>query len=181
MIVLDQLADAARAALVAAGLAGGNVHRDLFRPVTEAELPISLIQVSKDHGAARGSARTGNTDLNHVGTVGIMVQLKRPAGTTVEEAGGRLKADMHIAAQLVLDTLLRSEWQEPTEGVAAVRQEYDFPKDSAGMIGRVIIEIDVVYSSNWLPYLPENIGNFREVGVTVGDHSYVIHVPALST
>jgi len=177
MMVLDQLADAAKSALVAAGLVGGNVHRDLFRPVQESEIPIALVAVSKDHGSARGSARTGNTDLNHVGTVGIMVQLKRPAGTTVEDAGERLKADMHAAGQLVLDTLLRSEWQEPLEGIEAVRQEYDFPKDSAGMIGRVIIEIDCVYSSNWVPYLPANVGDFKEVGVTVGGHSYTIHVP----
>lgn len=73
MSLLQELRDATVTALIAAGVAEGNVKPARYRPIKGAELPMVAVYVRQDQMTALGDANHGHAQFGHQTTVAVEI------------------------------------------------------------------------------------------------------------
>jgi len=164
MLILETLAEAARARLVATGFAGGNVelHRD--PPTKDEGLPIASVTYEHDSAAADGDPRTGTSDFVHKLT--LVIDVIDTAAT-----GRALMAKLAQHSEHVMRALCVDPWNwsgDVVEGIAGVRQLTDKSPEGATIAYRRQVQVDVLYRSQWEPST-DGLSDFTSVSIDAGD------------
>lgn len=164
MLVYETIADAMRAQLHAAGVAGGNVERDRNEPTQDDALPWANVVVGADIARPDGDARTGIPTFIHTVTVSVVVYDKGASGLD-------LRGNLAAHAEAVLTSLLSdlAWWGGYVEGIGALRQIYESPPDGNYIAGRVQVQLDLLLRSSWAPALPA--ANFATLSAGVATPS----------
>lgn len=159
---LETFVEAVRAQLLAAGLCSGNVIKTPYTPSRDEQLPQARVFVGHDDGRPHGNPRTGYVKLDH--TSQLVVEIIAKGNTGVD-----LKAALCGYAELVMTSLMRDQsWGgQVLEGIGGVRQIYDQPVEGNHVLGRVQVQIDALWRSEWIPGAPADA--FQSTGVTVAN------------
>lgn len=163
MLILETLATAAKARLLAAALAGGNVdlHRD--PPSTDDRLPLANVTYETDRAAADGDPRTGTADFVH--TMTLVVDIVDTGAT-----GAALMAKLAAHGEKVMLALIADlSWGgDVLEGVHSVRQLTEKSPEGARIVYRRQIQIDLLYRSQWEPDA-SGLSDFDTAHIDAGD------------
>jgi len=147
MLILETLADAALARLVAANFAGGNIEKHRDPPTEDDDLPLASLTYENDTGTADGDSRTGIQDFVHKATFTVDILDWAPTGA-------ELMAKLAIASETVMVALIAglATWDcGVIEGIGGVRQVTEKSPKGARIVYRRQIQIDVLYRSQWEP------------------------------
>lgn len=142
----QDLVAAIAARLTAAGAA--NVHEERMTPCRDSELPAYNVFLSSDSGKAEGDPRTGLPRFEHGARITVEVEDK-VAGLD----GKALKHKLRLHAQAIQAALLTDlSWGgDIVEGIASLGRVYDMPPEGASLIGRVQIQMEVLWRSSFAP------------------------------
>jgi len=169
---LKAMADRVRDTLVAAGVAGGTVISARSPPTRDNQCPAAQVYFSNDKGRRIGNDRTGPVSLTHSST--LVVEVVDKADDDVAQPGEILKEKLYDHAQAICDALLRDPFVwggDAFEGIGSVDQMHLAPPDGEVILGRVQVQIEVLWVSEWAPStasLPDFHGATFDAGDGIG-------------
>lgn len=169
---LKAMADRVRARLVAAGIAGGQVISSRSPPTRDGDCPAAQVYFGADKGARIGDPRTGVVSLAH--TSKLVVEVVDKADDDDDQPGEILKEKLYDHAQAICAALLPDPFAwggDSFEGIDGVDQMYLAPPDGEVILGRVQVQIDVLWVSVWAPStasLPDFQGATFDAGDGIG-------------
>lgn len=160
---LESFVEAVRVKLVAADVCDGNVVKSPNRPSKDKDLPQARVFVASDDAKPYGSPRIGEMRFAH--TTSLVVEV-----IDIANEGQDLKAKLCAYAQTLLSILLvDTSWGgNVLEGVGGLRQVYDQPIEGNHVTGRVQVQLDLLWTSEW-PLIPSGLADLTQVDVDAGN------------
>lgn len=164
MLIFSTWVANARTRLLDAGLAGGNIISDNYRPSKDDELPVAHVSIGSDDGKSDGDPRVvGAIRLDH--TTSLTVEV-----LDVGNDGFELKDKLNAHAETILSALLPNMlgWCVESEGLARVSTIYEAPPEGSQVTGRVMVSLDILSHTEW-PFEPEDLPDLTTVSIDAGN------------
>lgn len=153
-----------RDALIAAGIADGNVERDRDAPTRRVDFPICLIAVVDDKAQADGDARSGFPRFQH--TTELVVAYQDEA-----DNGPALRQKLYTACEAILAKMLTDlAWGgvdgdgiELLEGISRIDTAYNLPPEGEAVLGAVEIKLHLLHRTAWPAVVTDDL---EEIGIS---------------
>jgi hypothetical protein len=143
---LDAVVTTVKDRLIAAGLCGGSVTAFRETPTQDDDLPTADVFIGEDSGTPDGDPRTGHVMLIHETKLGIDIRAAAPDGVA-------LRTLLSTEAMKVYAAILPEFYalMPYAEGLAAARIAYVIPPESGAVIGRAMVQFEILHRQSWEP------------------------------
>lgn len=120
-------------------------------PRQDGDIPYASVWNAGDRTEPNGDANVGSPSFIHHLTVVVDVMVR----SATEADAGDLAETL---AETVRTTLLTDpSWLAYSEGVERCETRYAYPKDAESILVQAMIEIELMFRSDWPPFLPNDL------------------------